>query len=1267
MSFGKAFQGIGNIPSRRPGGRGRKTKQRGLGRSLSQRHVALEPLEHRCLLAAGAPFTPPTNDPLYNEQWNLNNTGQVGGTPGADVNVLPVWAQGYTGQGITVGVVDSGVYYPHPDLAANYNPSLSYDYFENILNAEPPLGPLLQPFASGAQAGEDSHGTEVAGIIAGTGANGTGTLGEAPNATIASERFVTFDPYGNLVEGGDTQEFAALTAHNQQIDVYNNSWGSIPQQFPSVTGQREPGVITGNDSYVTQDGVAAMQQSDAGIMPTGAKVEPGRGGLGNIYVFAAGNSNFSTEMAQLFGPHYAQYAIGNSNDEAETASRFATVVAALDQSGQEALYSDPGASILVSAPGGKDGAGAPDENGIPTSSVIAVPDNTQPSGLAYQATYDDNGTFGMNGTSAATPGVSGVIALMLQANPSLSWRDVQEILAETATKNDPTDPGWTDGTPSALGGDGYGFTSDGALVPVDSSGNYDGSTPLPAGVTVTPFHINNKYGFGEVNAAAAVNLAKIWTPLQPESSLSSGVVDVNQALPDGVATGVQVPVTFTGGLHVEHVEVDLNTTGTSTVATSGVRGDIQVTLTSPNGTVSVLQAARDFQAGGTDYTFDATLDPKNGKATALSSGGVSLAVPNDNYTNWAMSSVRDWGQSAGGTWTVTVSDMDANGNTSTFDNFTLKLYGTQDYAPIAQDAALSTAQNSPTAINLLNNTYDTDGTYTIAPGSLTIASQPAHGTVSVNPQTGQAVYTPFSGFSGTDTFTYTVHDNNISATNPNGVASRTATVTINVTPGLPGAPVAGNVVTSTTFGTPVSIDVLANDTDPSGTLVPSSVAIVSQPSFGTATVNRTTGVVTYTPGANFTTGDSFSYHVSDSNGLTSNTATVTINLTQPAPVAHDVAQPAEGENVTQEVNVLANVTGSADPTSVTVLTPPQHGATVVDPVTGTIAYTPDANFFGSDSFTYAVKNFQGALSNPATVTLSVLAQGVPVALDHEFVLVPGMRVITGIRALDNPSNSASFTAQLVTQAAFGTVTLSSDGSFIYDQGPNFHGLDQFTYLVNNGLANSNVATIRLVDPNFHFVEKLYQDVLNRTASDAEILGWSNQLDAGAGRGQVALMFLGSAEYQTILINNIYLKLLSRPVDPSGLFFWLGEMQAGVSPETVRAVVASSPEYIALHGGTTQGQVAGFYQDFLGRGASFTEILYWSNQISAGTPAASVAAAFLASSEYHNDLITGYYTSYLDHTPDLGGLNHWSSELAVGFPDTTVQAGILSSSEYFNQS
>ncbi|HVX16168.1 MAG TPA: Ig-like domain-containing protein [Pirellulales bacterium] len=1146
-------------------------------------------------------FTPPTNDPLFDEEWNLNNVGQTGGTPGADINVLPAWQEGYTGQGVTVGVVDSGVYYNHPDLSANYNPSLSYDFFENITNAEPPLGPLLEPFAPGAQAGEDSHGTEVAGLVAGNGANGTGTVGVAPGATLASERLVTFDPQGDLVQGGDMQSAAALSFHPQQIDIYNNSWGYI-----------QGGPTSGSLGPADPLTIAAMQQG----------VTTGRNGLGSIYVFAAGNGG-------------NQVGFQNTNDEEETASRYAITVAALGDQGQESLYSASGASVLVSAPGGLDAAGAADENGIPSASVLAVPNPAQPGTLQYEATYDDDGTFGMNGTSAATPQVSGTVALMLQANPKLSWRDVQQILAETATENDPTDPGWFN--------DGYGYTSDGAIVPVNSAGAYNGATPLPAGVTVTPFHINDKFGFGEVNAAAAVNMAKNWTPLQPEASISSGPVTVNQAIPDGVAQGVSTSVTFTGGIHVEHAQLTFTVTHPQ-------RGDIEVILTSPNGTRSVLQAVRSFETPNGDTTYDATIGT-NGTLT-----------PNANYTNWSTSSVQEWGESSAGTWTVTVADDDANGQVGTFNSFNLTLYGPQDYAPVAQDFTVNDNENQASSFNVLSHTYDTDGNYSIAPGSLTITSQPADGTLSVNPQTGQVVYTPNFNFHGIDTFTYTVHDNNTNA--GTGVTSRTATVTIDVG-AVNQAPVAKNIVTATNLGTPVTIDIPANVTDTSGTVLPSSVTIVSQPTFGTVSVNASTGIATYTPGPNFSSSDSFEYTVGDNNGLTSNVATVTINLSQLAPVASSFTQPNANENVTQQVNVLGHVTGSVNPATVAVVTAPLHGTVAVDPVTGLINYTPQANFFGNDSFTYTVANFQGTVSNIALVSLTVLSQGIPVALNHEFVLVPGSSVIQGVSALDDPSNTGALITTLVTQAQFGTVSLNTNGTFTYTPGANFPGIDQFNYRVSNGVANSNVATITLVSPNYHYIEQLYADVLNRTASEAEILGWVARINMGVSLSQIAAGFLGSGEYLSDFINSSYEQLLSRGADFTGLAYWLQQLQAGLSMEQFLAALAGSPEYFALHGGTNQDLVASFYQTFLSRGASQPEISYWANQITSGVPASTVAMQFLTSEEYRADVTKTYYFNYLDTTITTQEADQFVANFGPTISRAQIQNAILSSNSFYD--
>src|SRR5262249_38630847 len=131
-------------------------------------------------------------------------------------------------------------------------------------------------------------------------------------------------------------------------------------------------------------------------------------------------------------------------------------------------------------------------------------------------------TADFGGTSSATPVVSGVIALMLQANPNLTYRDVQHILVQSATQNDPGSPTWS------LNGAGY--------------------------------HVSEDYGFGLVNASGAVNLATNWKPVGPELLIDSGTQNVNTAIPDFNTTGLTRTFTVTPDINVEHVEVVFNAT-----------------------------------------------------------------------------------------------------------------------------------------------------------------------------------------------------------------------------------------------------------------------------------------------------------------------------------------------------------------------------------------------------------------------------------------------------------------------------------------------------------------------------------------------------------------------------------------------------------------------------------------------------------------------------------------------------------------------------------
>ncbi|MEK7327080.1 MAG: S8 family serine peptidase, partial [Chloroflexota bacterium] len=233
---------------------------------------------------------PTITDPLYPDQWHLNNTGQSGGTAGQDANVLPAWNAGYTGAGVVIGIVDDGLQYTHPDLSPNYLAGLSYDFVNNDSDPAPGTG--------------DDHGTSVAGVAAARDDGATCGVGAAYRANLAGLRLIS-------APSTDAQEASALTHQYNSIAIYNNSWG------PADDGQTliGPGPLT----------LAALEDG----------VTNGRGGRGNLYLWAAGN-----------GLQYSD----NVNYDGYANSRFTIAVGAVDYNGVQAYYSEPGAAMFITAP-----------------------------------------------------------------------------------------------------------------------------------------------------------------------------------------------------------------------------------------------------------------------------------------------------------------------------------------------------------------------------------------------------------------------------------------------------------------------------------------------------------------------------------------------------------------------------------------------------------------------------------------------------------------------------------------------------------------------------------------------------------------------------------------------------------------------------------------------------------------------------------------------------------------------------------------------------
>ncbi|HEY0009674.1 MAG TPA: S8 family serine peptidase [Tepidisphaeraceae bacterium] len=457
------------------------------------------------------------NDTLFSNQFHLRNTGQSGGTANADVNVVPWWNfAGNTrlGSGVNIAVVDDGVQHQHADLQLNYKAGLSYDF--NFNDSDP----------THTLAG-DGHGTSVAGVAAGYGNNNLGVTGVAPRAGISGIR---------LISAGttDSQEASALSYRNNNQagtgtnDIYSNSWG------PSDNGT----VLSGPGSLTK----AAFASG----------VATGRGGRGSIFTWAAGNGGNGD----------------NSNFDGYANSRYVIAVGATSNTGVRSTYSERGANLFVNAPSsnGSVGITTTDRTGSDGYNRVAgtgTNDNDTLADLDYTSVF--------SGTSSSTPAVSGAVALMLEANPNLSWRDVKHILARTSTKNDPSSSTWTTNA---------------------------------AGLSHSEI-----YGFGRVNATAAATMAQSWTNVGPEISASaSKTLSTPLSIPDapdttgGGGPTVSDTLIVTTEMILETVEVSVNISHT-------YRGDLGIILTAPSGTQSTLATFRTSDgADNLNWTFSTVRD-----------------------------------------------------------------------------------------------------------------------------------------------------------------------------------------------------------------------------------------------------------------------------------------------------------------------------------------------------------------------------------------------------------------------------------------------------------------------------------------------------------------------------------------------------------------------------------------------------------------------------------------------------------------------------------
>nr|KAF6401988.1 proprotein convertase subtilisin/kexin type 4 [Rousettus aegyptiacus] len=414
-------------------------------------------------------------DPWFSKQWYMNNEVWP------DLNILEVWRQGLSGQGIVVSILDDGIEKDHPDLWANYDPLASYDF--NDYDPDP------QPRYSASD--ENRHGTRCAGEVAAVANNRFCGTGVAYNARIGGVRMLD----GTIT---DIIEAQSLSLQPQHIHIYSASWGP-EDDGRTVDG---PGILTRE----------AFQRG----------VTKGRGGLGTLFIWASGNG----------GLHY-----DDCNCDGYTNSIHTLSVGSTTRQGHVPWYSEACASTLTTTY----------SSGIVTDPQIVTTD------LHHQCT--DKHT----GTSASAPLAAGMIALALEANPFLTWRDMQHLVVRASRQAQLQAEDWRT--------NGVGR------------------------------QVSHHYGYGLLDAGLLVDLARTWLPTQPQKKCAVRVLHTPTPILPSMRVRKKVSACAGRANYIrslEHVQVQLSLSYSR-------RGDLEISLTSPMGTRSTLVAIRPLDISGQGY------------------------------------------------------------------------------------------------------------------------------------------------------------------------------------------------------------------------------------------------------------------------------------------------------------------------------------------------------------------------------------------------------------------------------------------------------------------------------------------------------------------------------------------------------------------------------------------------------------------------------------------------------------------------------------------
>ncbi|USB33588.1 Ig-like domain-containing protein [Paenibacillus sp. YPG26] len=472
-----------------------------------------------------------------------------------------------------------------------------------------------------------------------------------------------------------------------------------------------------------------------------------------------------------------------------------------------------------------------------------------------------------------------------------------------------------------------------------------------------PFYVNYDSAAGEIGYRIRVNNLD-GTQKDKFGSFAFVGVDANQDGGIDFFLGAYNPTNNNGRIGIYYA--DPNKTNMSPSTTGIINPPTKSYAPVANENFSLLQAAGSSFSGDADFfvTFKIKVADIN---TAMAGKGINVTASSPlQYIIGTAAQDNSFNQDIGGTKGISTNDATTWRELGVYSPPVTVTGEILNAAPIAVNDTLTVAENTPGSVIVTDN--DTDAENGLDPSTVAIKTQPQHGTATPD-SSGKVTYTPNPGYSGSDSFTYTVKDTN-------GAESSPATVTVTVTAApVNTVPNAVNDTLTAAENTPGSVIVTANDTDAENGLDPSTVTIKTQPQHGTATPDSS-GKVTYTPNPGYSGSDSFTYTVKDTNGAESSPATVTVTVTAAGiPLAQpqlvELDEGSEGVKIT----LAGTDDGTNDELIYNISDQPAKG-TLLRQGSNLYLYTPASEFTsGTDSFSFTVTDENGKTSLPAKVTI----------------------------------------------------------------------------------------------------------------------------------------------------------------------------------------------------------------------------------------------------------------------------------------------------------